>query len=81
MKQKSLPRFFSLSIATFSLAAFLFVNIHAGLAIPQTIPGAGLEQPKLEDCDNTQSPNKALPGVAVLVRFLELAHRFVPSAD
>jgi hypothetical protein len=79
MKQKTLPKSFIFGIASFSLAAFLFVNVHAGLNLQQITPGGDLSQPKVETSDDQRDDNVRVPDVTVLGRVLFLAHRFMEN--
>jgi len=81
MKQSRHSKSIFLSIATFSLAAFLFVNLHAGLTIPsQTVPGSALTQSKVEEPDNN-AYDLPLPDVTVLGRLMELVDRLLPRSN
>jgi hypothetical protein len=82
MKRKSLPKSLFLIAAIFSLTAFIFVNVHANLTIPQQgCTKANMEQPQLKDCDDTEDQNVKIPDVTVLGRLLELAQKFLPVAN
>jgi hypothetical protein len=74
MKNKTLPRSFFFAAAIFSLAAFLFVNVHAGLTVNQVLPAAELAQPKVEEHNDHTI---RLPDGTVIGRVLDLAHRLI----
>ena len=80
MKQIPLPKFFLLAVAAFSLAAFLFVNLHAGLCNSNTPSNQTLTQPKVENAEEPESYDLPLPDVTVLGRLVDLAQRFIPTA-
>ncbi len=83
MKRKSLPKSLFLIAAVFSLTAFLFVNVHANLTIPQqqVCTQTGLEQPQVKECNDTDEQEVKLPDVSILGRVLELALKFIPVAN
>jgi len=82
MKRKSLPKSLFLFVAVFSLSAFVFVNVHANLTIPnQVCAQTNLEQPQVKDCDDTEDQDVKIPDVSVLGRVFELAQKFLPVAN
>jgi hypothetical protein len=74
MKQKTLPKSFFLAISSFSLAAFLFVNVHAGLNLQQKAPGAGLAQSKVEENEDQHALIR-IPDITVLGRIMDVVHK------
>lgn len=82
MKQKSLPKSFFLIAVVFSLAAFVFVNVHASLTIPQHLcTQTKMEQTQLKECQDTDTQEMKIPDVTVLGRLLKLAQKFLTIAN
>lgn len=82
MKRQSLLKSFFLFASVFSLTAFIFVNVHANLTIPQEgCTKTTMEQPQVKECDDTEDQDVKIPDVTVLGRLLELAQKFLPVAN
>lgn len=82
MKRKSLPKSLFLITTVFSLTAFIFVNVHANLTIPQqACTQMEMGQPQVKECDETEEQDVQIPDVTVLGRVLELAQKFLPVAN
>lgn len=82
MKRNSLPKSFFLIAVVFSLTAFIFVNVHANLTIPQQVcTQTKMEQAQVKDCEDTDTQEMKIPDVTVLGRILELAQKFLPVAN
>jgi len=80
MEQKHLPKSLFLTIAIFSLFAFIAVNLHASMTAPaQSNLKKELLQTKVEDEAEQEDRNLAIPDVTVLGRLFELAQRLLPS--
>jgi hypothetical protein len=79
MKRKSLPKSLFVLAAVFSLTAFLFVNVHANLTIPQQIcTQTTLDQPQVQECEEAENQEVKIPDISVLGRVIDLAQRFLP---
>lgn len=83
MKRKSLPKLLFLSVAIFSLTAFLFVNVHANLTIPgQVLAQAKMEQQaQVKEAGEAEEQEVQIPNVSALGRLFELAKKFISVAN
>ncbi len=80
MKQEKLPKSLFLTIAIFSLFAFVAVNLHASLATPvQGHVKQELPQPRVEETAEQTNRGLAIPDVTVLGRLFDLAQRLLPK--
>ena len=77
MKNKSLPKSVLFAVAFFSLSAFLFVNIHAGLTINRDAPATELAQPNVESHNDRAV---GFPVGTVIGRTLDIAHKLLSRA-
>jgi hypothetical protein len=80
MEKKQLPKSFYFIAAAFSLTAFLFVNLHAGLSIGNKLPGSELAQSKVEEGAPQKDYDVPVPDVTVLGKVFELAEKLLPLA-
>ncbi len=79
MKRKLLPKSFFLTAVVFSLCSFVFVNLHAGLTMPEQVcPKSKMEQPQLKESDDTEAQDIKVPDVTVVGRVIELVQKFLP---
>jgi len=84
MKRNLPAKSLFLSVVIFSLSAFVFVNLHASLTVPQQgcEQQVQLEHPQVkEESDDAEPREIPVPDVTVIGRLVELAQKFLPVAN
>jgi hypothetical protein len=79
MKRKSLQKSLFLGVCSMSLAAFLFVNVHASLTLSQSLPVPVLQQQTQAEEKDDQQYDLPQTNLSLIGRILETAHRLLPS--
>ena len=77
MKQKPTFKSILLAASLFSLLAFAFVNLHAGLSVGRSFTQPELVQTQLAEEDNATEREVAVPDVTVLGRLWEISQRIL----
>lgn len=83
MKRNLTTKSFVSFVIAFSLSAFVFVNLHASLTVPQqncTPEQMGQVQIK-EECDDTETREIPVPDVTAISRLIELAQKLLPLTN
>lgn len=78
MNKKITRKSVLLLAASFSLAAFLFVNIHASLSVNKNLPARLMVEEKIEQKED-QGHKSGAANIALIGKVIKLVHRFMPS--
>lgn len=77
MKQKPTFKSILLVASLFSLFAFAFVNVHAGLSVGRSFVQPELVQTQLSEDEQAEEREVAVPDVTILGRLWEISQKIL----